>query len=467
MAKKYSVSKVQLNNLVKTMPAPVQEHLKRCRRLAEFVLERVSTEDWFLEAKYRAKDIASAIAYHDIGKALLPKDSIYLEHCSTKKAREKYYTHVEEAIQLIEREQQIIFSECKEGTYEKTLFYAIAEHHECADGSGFPQGKTGNMLSFVGKLTAVVDAFDNAVFVGNTGEIDFDGGLEKIKELAGTKLDKQTVEMLISDEETLRSFVSYINDREKDVRRKDRYGIQVRYLPIYNVRDMRIAGYQTDLVINDPYYGLMPSHLFRSVAEKAGSIFQLEKIGFEKLCINLEKLMIRGLPVPEVYYPFSARHMEKKNFFKDVKKIINKYEINPNKIIFMMSENSLTDYCVDITQAVNGMHDLGVRFFINEFGEQISLLSQNEEGQIDGVFFKKEYGAKLARNPKTYSIVSGILRIVEKLHADIVIDGIEDSRGEESVLKMGAKYASGGRYGKSLTDKDLIDYVKQGGGLDG
>ena len=60
-----------------------------------------------------------------------------------------------------------------------------------------------------------------------------------------------------------------------------------------------------------------------------------------------------------------------------------------------------------------------------------------------------------------------MVRIVEKLQADIVIDGVEDSRAEESVLKMGAKYASGGRYGKSLNDKELIDYVKQGGGLDG
>lgn len=467
MAKKYSVSKVQLNNLIKTLPVPVQEHLKRCRRLAEYVLERVSAEDWFIEGNYRAKDIEGAIAYHDIGKALLPKDALYFEHCTNNKTRDKYYSHVDEAIALIEREQQIIFSECKDGTYEKTLYYVIAEHHECVDGSGFPGNKTGNMISFIGKLTAVIDTFDNLLFVGNTGEVDFDGGLEKIKALAGTKLDAWVLDLLISDEETLRGFVDYINDREKDVRRKDRYGIQVRYYPVYNVRDMRIAGYQTDLVINDPYYGLMPSHLFRAVAEKAGSVYQLEKIGFEKLCINLEKLMIRGLPIPEVVYTFSARHLEKKNFFKDVKKILNKYEIHSNKIIFAMTENSLTDYCANITQAVNGAHELGVRFFISEFGEQISLLSQNEGGQIDGVFFKKEYGAKLARNPKTYSIVSGMVRIVEKLQADIVIDGVEDSRAEESVLKMGAKYASGGRYGKSLNDKELIDYVKQGGGLDG
>ncbi len=464
---KNGISKLQLNKLVKTLPAPVQEHLKRCRKLAGYVVERVSTEDWFIEGKYKAKDIISAVAYHDIGKCTIPKDAIYFDQCKNQQKREKYLSHVDEAITLIEKKQNLSLRDFRANSYENTLFYAITEHHECVDGSGFPQGKTGNMLSFVGKLTAVIDAFDNAVFVGNAGKIDFDGGLAKLKDLAGKKLDLQTVKMLISDEETLRDFVSYINDREKDNRRKDRYGIQLRYYPIYNVGDMRIAGYQTDLVINDPYYGLLPSHLFRSVAEKAGSIFQLEKIGFEKLCINLEKLMIRGLTVPEVYYPFSARHIEKKNFFKDVKKILNKYEINPNKIIFMMSENSITDYCVDIPQVVNGMHELGVRFFINEFGEQISLLSQNEEGQIDGVFFKKEYGAKLARNPKTYSIVSGMLRIVEKLHADIVIDGIEDSRDEESVLKMGAKYASGGRYGKSLTDKELIDYVKQGGGLDG
>ncbi len=467
MAKKSGVSKSQLNKIVKTLPAPVQEHLKRCRKLANYVLERVSTEDWFIEGKYKAKDIISAVAYHDIGKSEIPKDAIHFSQCSNNQKREQYRSHVEKGVKCVERESNCVLRDFKENSYENTLLNAIAEHHERIDGSGFPEGKTGNMLSFVGKLTAVLDAFDTLVFVGTSGAIDFDGGVAQLKELAGSKLDKQAVDLLIADENTLRDFVSYINNREKEKRRKDRYGIQVRYYPIYNIGNMTIDSYQTDVVINDPYYGLMPSHLFRAVAEKVGSIFQLEKIGFEKLCMNLEKLTIRNLPVPEVIYPFSARHMEKKNFLKDVKRIMNKYAINPNRIVFTMSENSLIDYNVDINQAINGAHELGVRFFISEFGEQMSLLSQNDDSQIDGVLFKKSYGERLARNPKTYSIVSGLVRIVEKLHATIVIDGIEDARGEESALKMGVKFASGGRYGKSLTDKEFIEYVKQGGVVDG
>ena len=466
MAKLKGVSKLKLNKLIKALPVPVQEHCKRCKKIASYFVERVSTEDWFIESELKSANLISAVFYHDIGKCALPKDTIYLEHCNSSQKKEKYRSHVNEGIVLIEKESEITFDSFKETSFEKTLYYAITEHHERIDGSGFPNGKSKETLSFIGKLTAV-DTFDNLLFVGNSNVIDFDTAIAEIKKQSGLLLDEKIVNVFTSDEETFRSFVEYINVREKDNHRKNRYGIQLRYRPVMNIRDNRTDAYLSDLVINDPYYGTMTSNLFIPIAEKAGMVSQLEKIGFEKLCINLEKMYFRGLPVPDVIFPFSARQLEKKNFFKDIAKLIKKYGINPAKLSFMMTEASLTDYTADLVKAVNETHALGAEFIIGDFGDQVSLISTHEDIQIDGIIFKKSYGNKISVNPKTYSIVSGIARIAEKLNIRVIYDGIDDGRGEESAVKMGGKYASGSRYGSSLNDKELIDLIKQGGVTDG
>ena len=105
---------------------------------------------------------------------------------------------------------------------------------------------------------------------------------------------------------------------------------------------------------------------------------------------------------------------------------------------------------------------MGAKFILGDFGDQVTLISTNDNIQIDGVIFKKTYGGKIAVNPKTYSIVSGIARIAEKLNINVIFDGIDDSRSEESALKMHTKYAIGSRYGKKLNDKELIEITTRG-----
>ncbi len=463
MSKKKGISKLKLNNIVKTLPTPIKEHLKRCRKIADYFLKRVCTEDWFIETKYKVEDLLSAIYYHDIGKSLIPKDCLYLDHCNTNAKKDGYFAHVKEGVGLAERESGITFDSFKENSLEHLVFCAISEHHENFDGSGYPDGKIGEDISFVARFVAVIETFDNLLFVGNSNKIDFEYAVNEITLRAGKQLDDNIVSILLKDIDSLKDFVEYINEKEKDNRKKDRYGLQLRYRPLMNVRENKVDGFIADVVINDTYYGVIPSSSFIPIVEKSGQVALIQKIAFEKLCINLEKIALQGLKVPEVSFHVSARVMEKKNFFKDIDKLIKKYRLVRSKLNIIISENSLIDFNANIVDVVNEVHALGMKFIIGEFGDQVSLISTNDNIQIDAVIFKQMYGKVLAVNPKTYSIVSGIVRIAEKLNITVVLDGISDARVEESATKMHVKYTCGDRYLKPMTDAQLLEYLKTGG----
>ncbi len=462
MSKKKGISKLKLNNIVKTLPTPIREHLKRCRKIADYFLKRVCAEDWFIETKYKVEDILSATYYHDIGKSCIPKDCLYLDHCATNSKKDKYFSHVEEGISLAEKESGITFDKFKENSLEHLVYCAILEHHENFDGSGYPNGNAGENISFVARLIAVIETFDNLLFVGNSN-IDFEYAVNELMQRAGKQLDDNIVNILLKDKESLKDFVEYINEKEKDNRKKDRYGLQLRYRPLMNVRENIVDGFIADVVINDTYYGVIPSSSFVPIVEKSGQVALIQKIAFEKLCINLEKIALQGLKVPEVSFHVSARVMEKKNFFKDIDKLIKKYRVVRSKLNIIMSESSLIDFNANIVNAVNEVHGLGMKFVIGEFGDQVSLISTNDNIQIDAVIFKNMYGKVLAVNPRTYSIVSGMVRIAEKLNITVVLDGISDARAEESATKMHVKYTCGDRYLKAMTDAQLLEYLKTGG----
>ena len=91
MAKKKEISRVKLNNLHKSLPAPVKEHLRRCKKFADYYVQRVKTEDWFKEAKYKVDNLVASIFYHDVGKYSIQKDYLHLEGCTKKSDQAKYY----------------------------------------------------------------------------------------------------------------------------------------------------------------------------------------------------------------------------------------------------------------------------------------------------------------------------------------------------------------------------------------
>jgi len=462
MPKRSDISKVKLNNIVKKMPTPVVEHLKRCKKIAEYLLSNID-DYWLKKRSYKVDDLVSAVFYHDVGKAKLPKDCLYLEHCNTNAKKEIYFSHTYEGLKLIEETNEILLGVYKDSSLEKMLYNATLYHHEHFDGSGYPEGKSGEDISFVARLVAVVDTFDNLLFVGKSNQIDFEGAVKALQAQAGKRLDPKVIDWLLLDVDDLKAFVATINTKEKDGRKKDRYGMQMRYRPVYNIRENKIDSYVADIVINDAYYGILPSSTFIPIAEKTGQVAQMQKIALEKMFINLEKMSLKGLKIPEIAFNISARVLEKKNFFKDVDKLLNKYRIVRSKLAFVVSETSVMDFDVNFTQLVNEIHSLGVKFILSEFGDQVSLISANDNLQIDGVMFKQMYGRVIALNPRTYSIVSGIVRIAEKINIPVIMDGVSDTSAEESALKMQVKYACGERYGEPMTDAQLVDLLRMGG----
>jgi len=357
MAVNRRISRTELNNILKDLPMPVQEHCRRCKQFASFLVDRVKTEDFFLDLKLNPTFIIDAVSYHDIGKTLIPKDALYLEHCNTAAKKKAYASHTELGITAVENALGVSFDEYTPKSFERFLYNAIKEHHESAvDGAD---------ISFVARITAIVDRFDNLMFVGKIGEPDFDGALSALRELSKTDvLDKRLTYIFTEDEALLRQFAEYVESYDKNKRKTDAYGMRLYYHPVYNVRDNKLDSYKVQTWLNDPYYGLVRPVTFMQVAELSGQIIKFEKVAFEKLCLELDKLFDGENEPPKVIFAFSPRQFEKKGFFKYVTDVVTRYEIDPDKIIISLNDAQMSEAEVDWVQTIQQFRKEGFRFMI-------------------------------------------------------------------------------------------------------
>lgn len=93
-------------------------------------------------------DLAMASLAHDAGISEIPAKVV--QTAKRKKFEEDFYRqHVKFSVQFA----------TQSGAFSRDALAAIADHHECADGTGWPQAKKGSTK--VGNILAMVDSFEH------------------------------------------------------------------------------------------------------------------------------------------------------------------------------------------------------------------------------------------------------------------------------------------------------------------
>ncbi|MBN2797167.1 MAG: HD-GYP domain-containing protein [Clostridia bacterium] len=134
------------------------------------------------------KHIFIGAIYHDIGIALLPPRIIYKDTTLTTEEKMMIINHPSIGYKYV-KERSFL------SAYTKTIVY---QHHECLDGTGYPQRIKGNEVHPIAQIVGVADVYD-----AMTSDRPYkravppNEALEYIIGVAGTKFDSSIVDAFI------------------------------------------------------------------------------------------------------------------------------------------------------------------------------------------------------------------------------------------------------------------------------
>ena len=149
-----------LINLAETRdPETTGVHMQRMQEYAWYLLEKlpvVEPEDRWL--------MASAVAFHDIGKVAIPDRILLKEDPLTDEEWDLMKQHPIIGAKVLDD----IFSQAmKSRALDKTVMNYISTardiilyHHERADGNGYPHGLKGHEIPISAQVTAMCDVYD-------------------------------------------------------------------------------------------------------------------------------------------------------------------------------------------------------------------------------------------------------------------------------------------------------------------
>lgn len=321
----------------------VRNHSRRVAEYAEALFVQVVSEELYegnpkgaREFKEENRKLAyEAGMYHDIGKAYFPEP--YQTNAANLMEEEVavYRKHVENGVLLL---PQIVKGFNGRKDLEKRMVLdGIRDHHERVDGSGYPEGKSAEAVSFMGQIVGLVDEFDKLV-MSTVSETPLEDRMDRLKEWAGTRYDPVLIKAFKDSRPKLKRIFAGFRSESRAlpctdlfVKRKVSRPMELVYRLIGGVEG-ETAAYDAGMRFWDGKENTLVYEEVKPIISRQGIAGQMCCYFLYEACDFLRRMDAYGIPAAYITLPLLPVFLNKKGMVKEVEEVLSNSEIEAKRL---------------------------------------------------------------------------------------------------------------------------------------
>jgi len=227
------------------------------------------------------------------------------------------------------------------------------------------------------------------------------------------------------------------------------------YQPVINLKDMQIHSVEALLRWNLPGKGMVSPLEFIPVAEESGLIVKIGEMVIEKAFSDLKNWERKGIDYIHMAINLSVRQFKTKFFVDVVQKLIERYNVNPQRISFEITETGAVENFDVSLKILSFLCQMGIKFMIDDFGTGYSSLIYLRKLPIGGVKIDKSFISEIEISKESRAIVEGIILMAHKIDLKVVAEGVETKKELEILKEIGCDFAQGYLFSKPLPKTEV------------
>jgi len=227
------------------------------------------------------------------------------------------------------------------------------------------------------------------------------------------------------------------------------------YQPILDIQTNIITHYEVLIRMRDTQTGKirMPGK-FIEIAEQVGLIHSIDHYVLQHSMKRLAQLNKQGVAV-KFAINLSGSVIDDPLLLPMLKRLIKEYEINPENLIFEVTETAAVSNLQQAKVLMTSIRKLGCRFALDDFGVGFSTFNYMRELptdiiKIDGIFIKD-----LDKNADDQLFVKALVDVAKGLGHKTIAEFVENREILDILKKYGVDYAQGYYIGRP--DENLQD----------
>lgn len=223
------------------------------------------------------------------------------------------------------------------------------------------------------------------------------------------------------------------------------------YQPIVS-RDSSITKVEALIRWQSEKFGFISPGDFINYAEEIGEIVPMGYWIIEEVCKNFSILYENNINL-QISINVSPIQLMSFDFAENVKKIINKYNMDFKNLCFEITESVVLDENIIVYDNIYSLHKMGASIALDDFGTGYSSFGYLNKYKLDILKIDRMFIANA--KDEDFNIVENIKNIAHLLNMNVVIEGVETEEQFEKLNNLGCDYFQGYYFSKPVSFDEL------------
>ncbi len=233
--------------------------------------------------------------------------------------------------------------------------------------------------------------------------------------------------------------------RIKDALNDDRFSLY--YQPVIGLQDANYEYFEVLLRMRLPDEEIVYPNAFLPAADRLGFSVDVDYLVIQKAMRKIAECKAEGRKL-RLSINLTARAFAAPDLVNVVEQWIKKYDIEPEQIVFEITEQTVMRQLDHAKERITELSDLGCHFALDDFGANFSSFSYLKHLPVDILKIDGDFVADMADDPVDQTMVQAMVKIAKTLNKQTVAKYVEDLATLELLRKYGVDYVQGNYFSK-------------------
>lgn len=235
--------------------------------------------------------------------------------------------------------------------------------------------------------------------------------------------------------------------------------IYLNFQPIINLKTGKIVKIEALSRWNHAQVGFIRPDIFIPIIEGTSYIKDLSNWLIKQCILQLMMLKERGFEDVIISINISAAEISNMNSINFIKDECKKNNISYHLIELEITETSLISNFKAAQEWVSRAQEIGFKVSIDDFGTGYSSLSYLTLFPFNTVKIDRSLIKNIPQDLNQQKIIKSIIRMLQELEVDVVVEGIEHHSQLDVMKQLGADMIQGYYFSKPLNQPDLYEFL--------
>ena len=224
--------------------------------------------------------------------------------------------------------------------------------------------------------------------------------------------------------------------------------------PIIDSQTGKTVGAEALSRIRDLDGQIIPPGIFIPIAENSGRINELGELVFEKACEFMSEADTETLDIEWINVNLSPAQFVRTDLAERYSAIIDKYEIDRDKVHLEITEGCMVDDAF-LQKQMSAMTESGFKFVLDDYGTGYSNLSRLKKCPFINIKLDMSIVWDYCKEPE--EILPNMIQAFKYMGFNITAEGVENAEMADTMKNIGCDFLQGYHYSKPIPQDEFVE----------